>query len=104
MDRLSPVEGFNWDEGNIEKNWEKHHVSYVECEEVFLSRPLLVAEDERHSQDEARCYVLGKTREGRHLFVVFTIRHNKIRAISARDMSRKEKRIYEEKTEGSPEI
>jgi len=66
MDRLSHVEGFDWDEGTIEKNWEKHHVSYVECEEVFLSRPLLVAEDERHSKDEARDYALGKTREGRN--------------------------------------
>ena len=65
MDRLSHVEGFDWDEGTIEKNWEKHHVSYVECEEVFLSQPLLAAEDETHSKDEARDYALGKTREGR---------------------------------------
>jgi predicted DNA binding CopG/RHH family protein len=63
MDRLSHVEGFDWDEGTIEKNWEKHHVSYVECEEVFLSRPLLVAEDGRYSKDEVRRLMENKGRK-----------------------------------------
>ncbi len=99
MDILSRVEGFDWDKGNIEKNWERHKVSFVECEELFFNRPLVVAEDEIHSSAESRHYALGATNEGRYLFVVFTIRTNKIRVISARDMSRRERRIHREEIE-----
>ncbi len=104
MDILSQVEGFEWDEGNVEKNWEKHRVSYLECEEVFFNQPLLVQEDEIHSKSEPRHYVLGITKGGRHLFIVFTIRQNKIRVISARNMSRRERRIYREQIEKSSKI
>jgi uncharacterized DUF497 family protein len=104
MDILFQVEGFEWDQGNIEKKWEKHRVSYLECEEVFFNQPLLVQEDEIHSKFEPRYYVLGSTNDGRHLFIVFTIRRNKIRVISARNMGRKERRIYREQIETSSEI
>lgn len=104
MDILSRTEGFDWDKGNIEKNWEKHRVSYIECEEAFFNQPLLLQEDEGHSKVEARCYALGITNDGRHLFIVFTIRQNKIRVISARDMSRKERRIYSEQIEKTSKI
>lgn len=93
---LFNAEGFDWDKGNITKNWNKHRVSYIECEEIFFNTPCVVKNDEIHSSDENRHYALGKTEGGRLLFVVFTIRKNKIRVISARDMNRKEKRIYEE--------
>ena len=96
MDLLFQVEGFEWDQSNIEKNWEKHRVSYLECEEVFFNQPLLVQEDEIHSKFEPRYYVLGRSNDGRHLFIVFTIRRNKIRVILARNMSRRERRIYRE--------
>jgi uncharacterized DUF497 family protein len=101
---ISRVEGFEWDEGNIKKNWERHRVSYIECEEVFFNRPLIVQENEAHSKEEERYYVLGKTNDGRHLFVVFTIRHNKIRVITARDMSRKERRMYHAQIEEGSKI
>lgn len=104
MDVLFQIDGFEWDRGNIEKNWEKHRVSYLECEEVFFNQPLLVQEDEIHSKSEPRYYVLGSTNDGRHLFIVFTIRRNKIRVISARNMGRKERRIYREQIEKSSEI
>jgi uncharacterized DUF497 family protein len=104
MEILSRVEGFEWDEGNIKKNWERHRVSYIECEEVFFNRPLVVQEDETHSKGEERYYVLGKTNGGRYLFVVFTIRHNKIRVITARDMSRKERRAYHAQIEEGSKI
>ena len=104
MDILFQVEGFEWDQSNIEKNWEKHRVSYLECEEVFFNQPLLVQEDEIHSKFEPRCYVLGRSNDGRHLFIVFTIRRNKIRVISARNMSRRERRIYREQIEKSSKI
>lgn len=98
-DILALADGFEWDEGNITKNWEKHHVAHVECEEMFFNRPLVLKRDLPHSEDEDRYFVLGKTDTGRLLFVVFTMRGTKIRIISARDMSRKEKKIYEETQE-----
>jgi uncharacterized DUF497 family protein len=104
MDILFQLEGFEWDQSNVEKNWEKHRVSYLECEEVFFNQPLLVQEDEIHSKFEPRYYVLGRSNDGRHLFIVFTIRRNKIRVISARNMSRRERRIYREQIEKSSKI
>ena len=86
--------GFDWDAANAEKNWTAHQVSPAEAEQVFFNRPLLVADDVRHSRHEQRYYVLGQTDEGRMLFIAFTVRKNKIRVISARDMSRKEEKVY----------
>ena len=99
MDILRLVDeciGFDWDEFNIHKNWDKHHVPWWECEEVFLSEPLLLLDDAKHSEKEMRYYALGKAADGRKLSVVFTIRGHTIRPISARDMSRKERSIYAE--------
>lgn len=84
--------GFEWDEGNSEKNWIKHQVSRAECEELFFNDPLVVATDEKHSDDKPRCYVLGQTDEGRRLFVVVTIRDKLMRVISARAMSKAKRR------------
>jgi hypothetical protein len=95
LDRLLECAGFQWDEGNAEKNWTKHKVSRVECEEVFFNEPLLVASEVKHSGTEPRFYALGQTDEGRLLFVVFTVRETLIRVISGRDMSRREKKEYE---------
>lgn len=92
------LDGFDWDEGNQDKNWLKHQVSNGECEEVFFNVPLLVADDDKHSQIEQRYFALGKTNDGRTLFISFVIRTSKIRVISARDMNRKERRIYAEAT------
>ena len=103
MNILSIINGFEWDEGNITKNWERHGVTHIECEEVFFNVPLVVNRDEPHSIKESRYYVLGKTNGGRLLFLVFTIRNEKIRVISARDMNRKERKIYEQ-TEKHTEI
>lgn len=85
---------FQWDEGNDQKNFIKHGVTRAECEEVFFNSPLVVADDEGHSQGEVRYYVLGQTDASRRLFVVFTVRGTALRVISARDMSSKEKRSY----------
>lgn len=95
LKRLLACSGFDWDEGNLVKNWEKHRVTVAECEQVFFNRPLLARPDESHSEAEVRFYLLGKADTGRQLFVVFTIREDRIRVISARDMSRKERRSYE---------
>lgn len=89
------VTGFDWDDGNLLKNWEKHGVTHLEAEQVFFNEPLIVVDDKNHSQDEPRWYSLGRTDAKRTLMVVFTLRNQKIRIISARDMSRKERKIYE---------
>jgi hypothetical protein len=85
---------FQWDPGNIQKNFIKHGVTQAECEEVFFNSPLLVSDDSAHSQNEIRYYVLGQTDGRRLLFVVFTIRGKALRVISARDMSTRETRSY----------
>ena len=94
------VEGFDWDDGNERKSEEKHGVSQGEAEQVFFGAPLFV-EDIKHSQDEPRFHALGKTEAGRLLHVTFTTRAEgkKIRVISARDMHRNERLIYEEKSQ-----
>ncbi|HLJ35853.1 MAG TPA: BrnT family toxin [Ktedonobacteraceae bacterium] len=95
---LNHLVGFDWDAGNKQKNWDKHQVDYTECEQVFFNKPLLIGEDIGHSTQEQRYYVLGQSDMGRTLFLVFTIRDNKIRIISARDQSKKERIIYGQQT------
>lgn len=94
MVEFAEPDGFEWDESNRDKNWIAHQVSAGECEEVFFNLPILLQSDPAHSQTEARNYVLGQTNAGRRLFIAFTVRNNKIRVISARDMSKKERSIY----------
>ena len=95
FDILSKSTGFEWDSNNAEKIWRKHGVSPSECEQIFFNRPLVVADDARHSTEENRFYALGHTDAGRMLFVVFTVRAERIRVISARDMNRKERKVYQ---------
>ncbi len=92
---LPEFEGFDWDEGNVRKNWESHRVMQQEAEQVFFNRPLIVADDVKHSEADRRYYVLGQTDEDRALFVAFTVREERIRVISARDMSRRERKVYQ---------
>ena len=91
---LPEFEGFDWDQGNVEKNWLAHEVTPQEAEQAFFNRPLLVADDLKHSRTEKRYFVLGQTDEDRPLFIAFTLRKRRIRVISARDMHRKEKKVY----------
>jgi uncharacterized protein len=94
---LSDVTGFDWDEGNARKN-EKHGVSTAEAEQVFFNAPLLLLDDVGHSQQEIRVHALGQTDTGRGLHITFTVRQAGalIRVISARDLHRKERAIYEQ--------
>jgi hypothetical protein len=93
---LSKISGFEWDEGNARKN-DKHGVSMAEAEQVFFNVPLLLLDDAAHSQKENRLHALGKTNEGRALHITLTLRESNtlIRVISARDMHRKERTIYD---------
>ncbi len=92
---FSRIAGFEWDAGNTRKN-EKHGVSMAEAEQVFFNVPLLLLDDEKHSQQEARHHALGQTDTGRLLHLTFTLRKDGslIRVISARDIHRKERTIY----------
>jgi uncharacterized DUF497 family protein len=93
---LARVVGFDRDVGNARKS-ERHGVTQVEAEDVFFDPRLLLAPDPRHSEKEPRFHALGETSDGRRLHVTFTLRseRTRIRVISARDMHRKERAVYE---------
>lgn len=88
------VISFDWDRGNRNKNLVEHNVSDQECEEVFFDLDKKILRDIIHSGNEERFILLGKTKTGRLLFLVFTIRKDKIRVISARDINKKEVKLY----------
>ena len=92
------ITGFDWDDGNSRQSVEKHDVSQPEAEQIFFNQPLLVVSDEKHSQAETRYHALGITDGTRLLHVTFTLRlkNTLIRVISARDMNRKERTVYEQ--------
>jgi uncharacterized DUF497 family protein len=94
-DPLENCTGFDWDESNTSKNWERHRVTPEEAEGVFFQEPLVARGDVRPSKGERRYYVLGQTGAGRRLFVAFTLRRSLIRVISARDRNRNETVVYE---------
>lgn len=104
LDLLKACTGFDWDQGNLLKNWDRHQVAATECEQLFFNRPLAAASDVTHSQQELRFYALGQTDAGRRLFVAFTIRRTLIRVISVRDMHRKERSVYESHEATNSEI
>ena len=97
MIRLDKYRSFEWDEGNIDKSYLKHGITPNETEESFLDQKAIINRDVNHSQTEERFILLGKTFAKKLLIVVFTIRERKLRIISARKASRKERREYEEK-------
>lgn len=85
---------FNWDKGNINKN-KKHQVDDKEAEEIFFDSNKQIYQDILHSDKEERHILLGKTKRGRLLYTVFTVRNKKIRIISSRDINKKEAKLYE---------
>jgi len=92
------LKGFSWDKGNIDKSYLKHGITQSESEEIFLDENLKTVEDIKHSGKETRSIALGKTFDGKVLFVVYTLRTDKIRIISARKANKKERVAYEQKT------
>lgn len=95
---LDRITGFDWDHGNSRKSADAHDVSQSEAEQIFFNEPLVLASDDRHSLAENRLHALGRANDGRRLQVTFTLRGDEtlIRVISARDMSRKERVIYDQ--------
>lgn len=90
------LEGFEWDAANSDKNWLHHRVRQAEAEQALLNRPLLLALDLKHSQKEPRFLAFGRTDTKRQLAIVFTVRGQRVRVISARPMSRAERKVYAE--------
>lgn len=89
---------FDWDQWNIQKNEEKHGVSRLEAESAFYDPHVRLFEDLRHSSAREGCYVLyGRSLEARVLMVGFTRRRGRVRVITARPASRRERKIYEAK-------
>lgn len=88
---------FEWNKGNIDKNKVKHGVENKEAEETFFGKDKFIFKDKLHSRKEERFRIFGKTKDRRKLLVIFTIRGEKIRIISARDMNKKEVKFYEKK-------
>ena len=92
--KLPVPASFDWDKGNLEKSWKKHQVHFKEVEEVFFNKPLKIFPDKKHSKKENRYVAFGATNLKRKLTIIFTIRKNKIRVISTRNQSKKERKAY----------
>ena len=91
---IEALEGFEWDAGNSEKYWKRHQVTQAECEQIFANLPLLVSVATQTGNREPRYFALGRTDSVRELAVVFTVRGKRVRVISARPMSRRERKEY----------
>lgn len=91
--QLQP-EGFEWDRGNENKNVVKHGVSNKEAEQVFFNNPIIFDDKKHSTKKEQRYYALGRTNSNKLPTIVFTIRNNNIRVISARPMGKREKEVY----------
>lgn len=89
---------FEWDKNNQDKNYDKHQVSTTEIEEVFFDKNHKLAKDLFHSRDEDRYLIIGETKKYRKLYIVFTLRKNKVRIISARDLNKKEYKLLGKRT------
>jgi len=98
MKIFKEISGFEWDKGNKEKNLQKHCVTDEECEEIFFDIDKRILRDAIHSNNEARYILIGQTKRKRLLFTVFTVRNKRIRIISARDLNKKERNLYEKRT------
>jgi uncharacterized DUF497 family protein len=87
---------FEWDQKKAERNLRKHGVSFAEASTVFGDPLSIVVNDPDHSDTEERFLIVGSSYKGRLLIVSFTERGSHIRLISARKLTAKEQREYEE--------
>ena len=99
---FSKKTGFQWDKWNRDKIWKKHGVSTGEAEQVFFNGPFFIGPEKHSSDKEIRYLSSGATNLNRKLTIIFTIRKNLIRVISARDMSKKDRREYEKGIKENP--
>lgn len=86
---------FEWDPGKARENEQKHGVTFLEASEVFDDEHSSSVRDPDHSLDEERHLIFGISKQGRHLVVAYTERAVRIRLISARQMTSRERKAYE---------
>jgi uncharacterized protein len=87
---------FEWDTEKARDNEQKHGVSFLEASGVFDDDHSLSVQDPDHSINEARYLIFGLSKQGRHLVVSYTQRGERIRVISARQMTSRERKAYEQ--------
>ena len=87
---------FQWDDQKEKLNVEKHSISFEEAKAVFLDPLAYIFDDELHSLGEKREIIIGSNQKRQLLLVSFTDRNNRIRIISARLATKKERQDYEE--------
>ena len=87
---------FEWDPRKAEKNFRKHKVLFTEAATVFGDTFSVTAFDPDHSMGESRYIIIGMSKLFRLLMVAFAERGERIRIISARSLSRAERKAYEE--------
>lgn len=98
---LTKITVFEWDTGNIDKSYQKQGITPDEAEQVFVDSNVGIEKDIKHQEIEERYIAIGKTLDEKLLFVVFTMRNNVIRVISARRANQKERRLYEKAKKNS---
>ena len=86
---------FEWDVAKAESNFEKHGVSFVEAMTVFADPLEVTIPDPDHSESEFRFLSMGRTGPDRLLVVAYTEREGRVRLISAREATPRERRNYE---------
>jgi uncharacterized DUF497 family protein len=87
---------FEWDADKSESNLKQHGVSFHEATTVFDDTLSITVPDPDHSFDETRYVIVGVSHEGRLLIVSHADRADRIRIISARELTRDERSAYEE--------
>jgi uncharacterized protein len=86
---------FDWDEEKAKNNLIKHGVSFDEATSVFDDPLFLTFADPEHSYQEQRYIIMGESAKGQLMVVCYTDRKDIIRLISARPVTRKERKVYE---------
>lgn len=86
---------FDWDKNKAESNFKKHGISFDDAVTVFADPYLLFTEDYQHSIGEEREWAIGETENGLIIVVIFTVRQEVFRIISARKATKKERKQYE---------
>ena len=96
MDIETVIQGisFQWDSKKSKLNLQKHKINFLEAAEIFFD-PFVLYIDEKYAENEVREKVIGLTKDWKFLLVVFTIRDQSVRIISARSVTSHERANYE---------
>lgn len=88
---------FEWDNRKAARNFGKHRVAFTEAATVFDDTLSITIYDPDHSKDEERYIAIGRSYQGRLLMVAHTDRGDRIRIISARELTKTEREAYEKR-------